>query len=99
MTQSNDLAAVVDVLRDRDRFLVTTHENPDGDALGSLLGMTLGLGRLGQDVAMVLGAQESVPAEDGFIQLDELLRAAPADAGDRVLLCLDCASEQRLTAE
>src|SRR3954453_18750687 len=99
MTQSNDLAAVVDVLRDRDRFLVTTHENPDGDALGSLLGMTLGLRQLGKDVAMVLGPQERVPAEYDFMQLDELLREAPADVAERVLLCLDCASEHRLTAD
>jgi hypothetical protein len=98
MTQTSDLAAVVDVLRTHDRFLTTTHENPDGDALGSLLGMTLGLRSLGKDVQMVLGPQERVPAEYGFMQLDDLLREAPADAGERVLLCLDCASEQRLTA-
>jgi phosphoesterase RecJ-like protein len=99
MTQTTDLAAVVEVLRDRDRFLVTTHENPDGDALGSLLGMTLGLRGLGKDVQMILGPQERVPAEYGFMPFDELLREAPADVGERVLLCLDCASEHRLTAE
>src|SRR3954447_23879904 len=99
MTQSNDLAAVVDVLRDRDRFLATTHENPDGDALGSLLGMTLGLRQLGKDVQMVLGPQERVPAEYGFMELDDLLREAPADVGERVLVCLDGASEHRLTAD
>jgi phosphoesterase RecJ-like protein len=100
MTQTqSDLEAVVQVLRDRDRFLVTTHENPDGDALGSLLGMTLGLRQLGKDVAMILGPQERLPAEYGFMELDDLLREAPADTGERVLLCLDCASEHRLTAE
>jgi len=33
------LAEVVSSLRDGDRFLLTTHEGPDGDALGSLLGL------------------------------------------------------------
>jgi phosphoesterase RecJ-like protein len=100
MTQpTNDLDAVVQALRDHDRFLVTTHENPDGDALGSLLGLTLGLRQLGKDVAMVLGPQERIPAEYGFMQLDDLLREAPADVGERVLVCVDCASEHRLTAE
>src|SRR4051812_14917348 len=99
MTQTNDLGAVVQALRDHQRFLATTHENPDGDALGSLLGMTLGLRRLGKNVVMVLGPQERIPAEYGFMQLDDLHREAPADAGERVLLCLDCASEQRLTAD
>jgi bifunctional oligoribonuclease and PAP phosphatase NrnA len=99
MTAPNDLAAVVDALRGHDRFLVTTHENPDGDALGSLLGMTLGLRQLGKHVEMVLGPRERIPAEYGFMQLDDLLRAAPPDAEERVLLCLDCASEHRLTVD
>ncbi len=99
MTQQTDLEAVLQILRDRDRFLVTTHENPDGDALGSLLGMTLGLRQLGKDAEMILGPQERLPAEYGFMQFDDLLRKAPADAAERVLVCLDCASEQRLTAE
>src|SRR6185503_3296958 len=91
--------AVVAALRAHDRFLVTTHENPDGDALGSLLGMTLGLRQLGKDAAMILGPTERVPAEYAFMELDDLLRRPPADAAERVLLCLDCASEHRLTAD
>jgi phosphoesterase RecJ-like protein len=97
-TTTNDLAAVVDALRGHDRFLATTHVNADGDALGSLLGMTLGLRQLGKDVEMILGPQERIPAEYRFLPLTDLLREAPDDAGERVLLCLDCASEHRLTA-
>ena len=37
MTEPTDLHAIADALREHDRFLVVTHENPDGDALGSLL--------------------------------------------------------------
>ncbi len=43
MTQTTDLKAIADALREHDRFLVVTHENPDGDALGSLLAATLAL--------------------------------------------------------
>ena len=32
-------SAVVEHLRADDRFVVVTHENPDGDALGSLVAM------------------------------------------------------------
>ena len=39
MTPATDMAAVVERSRAGERFLVTSHENPDGDALGSLLGM------------------------------------------------------------
>ena len=45
--KTDDVSAVADAIKDNDRFLVATHENPDGDALGSMLGITLGLRALG----------------------------------------------------
>ena len=62
-TQKADLDAVVEALRSHDRFLVTTHENPDGDALGSLLAMTLGLRQLGKDVDMYLAGETPLPPD------------------------------------
>src|SRR5438876_9747072 len=94
--QKADLEAVVEALRSHDRFLVTTHENPDGDALGSLLAATLGLRQLGKDVAMYLYGDAPLPTEYGFMPLDELARRPPADAGDRVLVAVDCAKAARL---
>src|SRR2546430_3553767 len=78
--QTSDLRAVVDALGANDRFLVTSHENPDGDALGSLLAATLGLRQLGKDVAMYLYGDAPLPTEYGFMPLDELARRPPADA-------------------
>ena len=46
---SDDLQAVADTLRSHERFLLVTHENPDGDALGSLLAAKLGLDSLGKE--------------------------------------------------
>ena len=40
---TSDLQAVADAIRSHDRFLLVTHENPDGDALGSLLATKLAL--------------------------------------------------------
>jgi phosphoesterase RecJ-like protein len=45
---TSDLQAVADALRSHDRFLLVTHENPDGDALGSLLATKLALDSAGQ---------------------------------------------------
>ena len=53
-TQTTEIQAVVDAIRSHDRFLVATHENPDGDALGSLLAMTLALHAAGKDALMYL---------------------------------------------
>src|SRR5438270_4630652 len=97
MTQtSTDLQAVAAALRDHDRFLVVTHENPDGDALGSLLATTLALRQLGKDVVMYLYGEAPLPREYSFMELEDLRRSLPGDAGERVLVAVDCAKADRL---
>jgi phosphoesterase RecJ-like protein len=95
-TQTSDLQAVADVLRSQERFLVVGHENPDGDALGSLLGAALGLRALGKDVLTYLAGTGPMPAEYRFLDLSEVLHDLPADIEDRVLLAVDCANERRI---
>src|SRR5205085_12534928 len=95
-TTATELARIADALRSHERFLVTTHENPDGDALGSLLAMTLVLRSLGKDATMYLAGQAPLPGEYSFMQLDELRRELPDDAAERVLVAVDCANESRL---
>jgi bifunctional oligoribonuclease and PAP phosphatase NrnA len=97
MTQTaTDLEAIADALRGHDRFLVVTHENPDGDALGSLLAMTLTLRSLGKDVVMFLAGSAPLPHEYGFMQLDGLVRVLPDDMEERVLVAVDCAKADRI---
>src|ERR671936_2334474 len=95
-TETNDFAAVVEALRSHDRFLVTTHENPDGDALGSLLAAKLGLEQLGKDTVMTLYGNSPLPGEYTFMALEGLRRDWPEDADTRVLLTVDCANESRI---
>jgi len=91
-----DLDAVVAAIRGHERFLVTTHENADGDALGSLLAMHLALERLGKDSVMYLLGPAPLPGEYRFLPLGELRRELPDDAAERVLVAVDCANESRL---
>jgi phosphoesterase RecJ-like protein len=91
-----DLEAIADALRRHDRFLVVTHENPDGDALGSLLAAAIALRSLGKDAVMYLPGVTPLPREYAFMPLDELVRERPADAGERVLLAVDCAKAERI---
>ena len=93
------MAAVVEAIRSGDRFLVTSHESPDGDALGSLLAMHLALLQLGKDSVMALVGPAPLPGEYRFLDLEGhgLRRKLPADASERVLLAVDCAQETRLT--
>ena len=95
-TTANDLTAVADAIRSHDRSLVTTHENPDGDALGSLLAATLALDSLSKDAVMYISGEAPLPREYTWMPLDDLRRSLPDDRADRVLLALDCANESRL---
>jgi phosphoesterase RecJ-like protein len=93
---TTDLEPAAQAIREHERFLITTHENPDGDALGSVLAAKLALDALGKDAVMYLYGQVPLPAEYGFMDLSELTRELPADMDERVLLALDCANESRL---
>src|SRR6266540_7151813 len=95
-TTARELAAVADAIRGHDRFVLTTRENPDGDALGSLLATKLALDQLGKDSVMVLYTDSPLPGEYAFMQLDDLRRRWPDDVSERVLLALDCANESRI---
>ena len=94
---AGDLEAVAARLRDNERFLLTTHEGPDGDALGSLLGMHMLLTQLGKDSVMFLAAKEfPLPVEYRFMALEEVFHDPPADMADRTVVFLDCGNIDRM---
>lgn len=87
-------------LRDGERFLLTAHEGPDGDALGSLLGMHRLLTQLGKDSVMFLAAKEfPLPIEYRFLPLEEVFHEAPADMSDRTIVFLDCGNVDRMPVD
>jgi len=97
---TSELEAVSEELRTRDRFLLTTHEGPDGDALGSLLGMQLLLTGLGKDSVMFLAAKEfPLPVEYRFLALEGVFHEPPADMADRTVIFLDCGNIDRMPVE
>src|SRR2546429_8748174 len=93
------VAAVADAIRSHDRFLLVTHENPDGDALGWILALKLALAQLGKDSVMSLYGDAPLPVEYAFMPLDELRRRLPDDWRERVLIAVDCANETRIGPE
>src|SRR6266545_1377026 len=95
-TTASELTAVADTIRGHEQFLITSHENPDGDALGSLLAMKLGLDQLGKDSVMALVGDAPLPGEYTFMPLADLRRRWPDDVSGRVLLAVDCANESRI---
>jgi bifunctional oligoribonuclease and PAP phosphatase NrnA len=97
---SADLDGLASELRSRERFLLTTHEGPDGDALGSLLAMHELLGQLGKDSVMFLAAKEfPLPVEYRFLPLTDVFHEPPADVRDRTLVFLDCGNIDRMPVD
>jgi phosphoesterase RecJ-like protein len=94
------LEQVAAELSSRERFLLTAHEGPDGDALGSLLGMHHLLTQLGKDSVMFMAAKEfPLPIEYRFLPLEEVFHEPPADMADRTVVFLDCGNIDRMPVD
>jgi phosphoesterase RecJ-like protein len=94
------LAEVAEEIRAADRFLLTTHEGPDGDALGSLLATHKLLQQLGKDSVMFLAAKEfPLPVEYRFLPLEEVFHEPPVDLVDRLVVFLDCGNIDRMPVD
>jgi bifunctional oligoribonuclease and PAP phosphatase NrnA len=77
--------------------LLVCHVNPDGDALGSMLGFGLGLCRLGRTpLATFPGPYDLVPPFDQLPGRELLIDPATAPAAPDLLICFDAASAARL---
>ncbi|MGW3783157.1 DHH family phosphoesterase [Micromonospora chokoriensis] len=96
-----DWAAAEALLRDLPvgaRVLLICHVNPDGDALGSMLGFALGLRQLGvREVQATFPGPPEVPETlHGLPGLELLVPADAADPAPDLVICFDAASESRL---
>jgi phosphoesterase RecJ-like protein len=81
------------------RFVVATHENPDGDALGSLIAVHALLKSLGKDVAMFMSESDlPLPDEYRSFILRDLIHTVPQDIGERTVMFLDCGNIDRTPA-
>jgi bifunctional oligoribonuclease and PAP phosphatase NrnA len=87
-------------LRDADKLVVVAHENPDGDAIGSLMAMRGILAEIGKDCLMFIAERDlPLPQEYRFLPLDGLVSEPPADVNDRTIVFLDCGNIERNPAE
>lgn len=94
----NDRAEILQRLSGDEKFLLTTHENPDGDALGSLVAMNWILQSLDKDVVMFVPATEfPLPYEyRNLLRAEDVITAVPADLADRTVVYLDCGDFTRM---
>ncbi len=100
MTEQSTLAhtrgLVLDRIRADTSFVVATHENPDGDALGSLIGMHGLLSALGKDSEMFISSSDlPLPREYRCPSLEHAIQAPPTNIGERTVVMLDCGNIDR----
>ncbi len=95
--KEEDLSSLLKLIDKKKRFVVATHIQPDGDAIGSLLGFGLLLEGMGKEIFLSWGETISVPAQYSFLPGIELLRdpsLSPSTVEN--FIALDCATLDRL---
>jgi phosphoesterase RecJ-like protein len=97
---SSDREVVLEEIAGAQKFVVVTHERPDGDALGSLIAMQEILTALHKDSLMFIDADEfPLPNEYSFFELSGLVRTVPGDIDERTIVFLDCGNVERNPAQ
>lgn len=100
MSVEGSLAAtrelVLERIRQDDSFVLATHENPDGDALGSLIGMNGLLEGLGKRAEMFISPSDlPLPREYRCAALEQAIHAPPEDISRHTIVLLDCGNIDR----
>jgi phosphoesterase RecJ-like protein len=94
------LDAIVEELQQAGKMLITTHENPDGDALGSLLAFDEMMRALGKDTVMFMSASNfPLPHEYQHLPLEGVQNEPPADMSERIAVFLDCGNIDRMPVD
>ena len=94
------LDAIVEELQQAGKMLITTHENPDGDALGSLLAFDEMMRALGKDTVMFMSASNfPLPHEYQNLPLERVQNEPPADMNERIAVFLDCGNIDRMPVD
>ena len=80
---------LIELLNTHERLLLTTHINPDGDAIGSLVGLGLHLEELGKTALLVI--EHPVPPMYRFLDPDGRVRQYEAERDDADIAACDMA--------
>ncbi|MCL4274886.1 MAG: bifunctional oligoribonuclease/PAP phosphatase NrnA [Anaerolineales bacterium] len=75
------------------KIVIASHVRPDGDAIGSVLGLGLALQNAGKSVEMVLA--DGVPSSFKYLEGSELIKKEPSREHD-TFITVDCADFRRV---
>lgn len=92
---NNNLHEICEVMKSRHRILITSHVLPDGDSIGSVVGLGLALASEGKDVYLVM--QDKVPEMYRFLQgTEKILFPHELSARPELVIFLDCGDVSRV---
>ncbi len=94
MNQNNDDVRIISsFLKANDDYVIVCHENPDGDALGSMFALAIALKRMNKRVQTV--CVDEVPHKYMCLAGTEALKKPDELGAFMHLICVDCADIQR----
>lgn len=86
---------VLEEINKGNKFLIISHVNPEGDAVGSTIGLALALKELGKDVTPYL--EDQVPAVYSFLPgVDLVTNKVESDDWYDAVFAVDCGKMERL---
>jgi len=95
MEQNKTIEEITRILKYEKKFFIVSHVDPDGDAIGSLLALSLGLLRAGKDVWPFIHKPLQLPYL--MLDTDKILRCdLPERLDEYICVALDCANGRRL---
>jgi phosphoesterase RecJ-like protein len=89
MTTSPEIARIVDAIRTRQRFVLSSHSRPDGDSIGSQLAMAYALKALGKDVVAV-NADPAPPPLMAFPGVPDIIIAPRVEGDFDAAIIMEC---------
>ena len=89
MTTSPEIQQIVDALRARQRFVLSSHSRPDGDSIGSQLAMAYALQAMGKKVTVV-NADPAAPPLMAFPGVRDIRIAPRADGEFDAAIIMEC---------
>jgi bifunctional oligoribonuclease and PAP phosphatase NrnA len=84
-----EIAQIVDAIRSRQRFVLSSHSRPDGDSIGSQLAMAYALRDLGKQVELV-NADPAPPQLMGFPGVADIRIAPAVEGGFDASIIMEC---------
>jgi phosphoesterase RecJ-like protein len=96
MAAAQPFEAIASALRAAEHVVIGSHVDPDGDAIGSSLGLSFALDLIGVSNSVVLGSGSACPATYTFLPGSERLVAPQPLDGPYVFIALDSPDLRRL---